>query len=114
MPITFEDRERAFEAKFVHDEDQRFRVAARRDKLFAAWLATQRKLSRADAEVLRQAFLAVPGGPGHDAALLALAAAGQAQRSGEMTHDAMAAALRDCATQAAEQVSHDVNWTLQG
>jgi hypothetical protein len=34
---TFEDRERAFEAKFAHDEEFRFLVTARRDKLFAQW-----------------------------------------------------------------------------
>jgi len=40
MP-TFEDRERAFEAKFAYDEEFRFLVAARRNKLFAAQVAEQ-------------------------------------------------------------------------
>ena len=33
--ITLHDRERAFEAKFAHDDETRFRLLARRDKLFA-------------------------------------------------------------------------------
>jgi hypothetical protein len=39
-PMTsFDDREQAFEAKFAHDEDLKFRVLARRDKLVGLWAA---------------------------------------------------------------------------
>lgn len=38
---TFEDREKAFEAKFAHDEQLRFQVEARRNKLLGLWLAEQ-------------------------------------------------------------------------
>ena len=34
---AFDARERAFEAKFAHDEALRFRVHARRDKLLGLW-----------------------------------------------------------------------------
>lgn len=34
---VFDERERAFEAKFAHDEAVRFRVHARRDKLLGLW-----------------------------------------------------------------------------
>jgi hypothetical protein len=37
----FQDRERAFEQMFVHDEEARFRALARRDKLLGQWAATQ-------------------------------------------------------------------------
>lgn len=36
---NFQDREKAFEAKFAHDEEMRFKVEARRDKLLGLWLA---------------------------------------------------------------------------
>jgi hypothetical protein len=39
MATMFHERDRAFEAKFAHDEEFRFRVAARRDRLFAQWAA---------------------------------------------------------------------------
>jgi hypothetical protein len=42
----FHERERAFEAKFAHDEEFRFRVGARRDRLFAEWAAEMLGLSR--------------------------------------------------------------------
>jgi hypothetical protein len=36
---TFDDRENAFENKFAHDEELKFRVAARRNKLTGLWAA---------------------------------------------------------------------------
>lgn len=36
---TFDDRERAFEAKFAHDAELQFKVDARRNKLIGLWAA---------------------------------------------------------------------------
>lgn len=36
---TFDDREKGFEAKFKHDEEFRFKVMARRNKLLGLWAA---------------------------------------------------------------------------
>ncbi|GJM01626.1 MAG: hypothetical protein DHS20C08_01270 [Rhodomicrobium sp.] len=36
---NFNDREKAYEAKFAQDEQLRFKVEARRDKLLGLWLA---------------------------------------------------------------------------
>jgi hypothetical protein len=36
---SFDDREKAFEAKFAHDADLRFRILARRGKLIGLWAA---------------------------------------------------------------------------
>lgn len=36
---TFDERERAFEARFAHDEELRFKAVARRNKLLGAWAA---------------------------------------------------------------------------
>jgi len=36
---TFDKREEAFEQKFAHDEDLRFKARARRDKLLGLWAA---------------------------------------------------------------------------
>ena len=47
---TFDDRERAFETKFAHDEDLRFRVIARRNRLLGAWAARLMGLSDAEAD----------------------------------------------------------------
>ncbi|MCK0069681.1 MULTISPECIES: DUF1476 domain-containing protein [Kordiimonas] len=38
---TFDNREKAFEDKFAHDEGIDFKVRARRNRLFGEWLATE-------------------------------------------------------------------------
>ena len=38
---TFDDRERAFENLFAHDDEMRFRVQARRNRAVAAWAAAR-------------------------------------------------------------------------
>ncbi|MEM1276316.1 MAG: DUF1476 domain-containing protein [Pseudomonadota bacterium] len=35
----FEDRERAFEAKYAHDQEMQFKAEARRNKLLGLWAA---------------------------------------------------------------------------
>jgi len=47
---TFDDRERAFEAKYVRDEDMAFRITARRNKLVGHWAAGLMKLTAEEAE----------------------------------------------------------------
>ena len=44
----FNDRERAFEAKFAHDEEMQFRIIARRNRLVGEWAA--RKMGLTDVE----------------------------------------------------------------
>ena len=46
----FNDRERAEEAKFAHDEELRFKATARRNKLLGLWAAEKLGKSGADAE----------------------------------------------------------------
>ncbi len=36
---TFDNREQAFEAKYAHDEEMKFRAVARRNKLLGLWAA---------------------------------------------------------------------------
>ena len=36
---TFDDRERAFEAGFAHDQDMAFRISARRNRIVGTWAA---------------------------------------------------------------------------
>jgi hypothetical protein len=46
----FDDRERAFESKFAHDEEMRFRITARRNRLLGEWAARRMGLSEAETE----------------------------------------------------------------
>jgi hypothetical protein len=47
---TFDDRKDAFEKKFAHDEELRFKASARRNKLLGLWAAERLGKSGADAE----------------------------------------------------------------
>lgn len=47
---TFDKREEAFEKKFAHDEELRFKANARRNKLLGAWAAAKLGLSGAEAD----------------------------------------------------------------
>jgi hypothetical protein len=54
---TFDERERAFEAMFAHDEEMRFRAEARRTKLLAAWACERLGLSGPEADSYEQSFM---------------------------------------------------------
>ena len=47
---TFDEREKAFEKKFEHDQDLQFKTTARKNKLLGLWAAGLMGKSGADAE----------------------------------------------------------------
>lgn len=46
----FEDREKAFEQMFAHDEEARFRALAKRNRMLGKWAATELGLTGEKAE----------------------------------------------------------------
>ncbi|HEX7854668.1 MAG TPA: DUF1476 domain-containing protein [Sphingobium sp.] len=53
----FDDRERAFEAKFAHDQEMQFRVTARRNRLLGEWAAKIMKLTTDEADAYKKAVV---------------------------------------------------------
>ncbi|HEX4846584.1 MAG TPA: DUF1476 domain-containing protein [Novosphingobium sp.] len=53
----FNDRERAEEAKFAHDEEMQFRIQARRNRLLGGWAAEKMGLSAVEAEAYAKAVV---------------------------------------------------------
>ncbi len=47
---TFDEREKAFEQKYKHDQDMLFRIQNRRNKLLGQWAAELMGMSGAEAE----------------------------------------------------------------
>lgn len=47
---SFNDREKAFESKFAHDQELKFKATARRNKLLGTWAAEQMGLSGDEAQ----------------------------------------------------------------
>ncbi|MCC7167930.1 MAG: DUF1476 domain-containing protein [Rhodospirillales bacterium] len=62
---TFEEREKAFEAKYKLDQETQFKINVRRDKLLGLWVAEQLGLSGSEAQAYArtvvEADFAVPG-----------------------------------------------------
>lgn len=54
---TFDDRERAFEAKFARDEEMAFRVTARRNRLLGQWAAEKMKLTPEETDAYAKAVV---------------------------------------------------------
>ena len=104
MTAFLHDREQAFEAKFAHDADMRFLVAARRDKLFAAWAAHTLHLSGPAAEALVAAILHIPDLDNHNARLVTRVSEVFAAQGHVVEPSALADALDACARQAQHQL----------
>ena len=101
---TFHEREQAFEAKFAHDQEFRFLVTARRDKLLAGWLADRLHLQAAERADLTAAVLGVRDGAGHDELLLNHVMQEVSRHHGGIRVDELEAALERCAAQARQQL----------
>jgi hypothetical protein len=54
---TFDDRKDAFEKRFAHDEELRFKAMARRNKLLGLWAAERLGKSGADAEAYAKSVI---------------------------------------------------------
>ncbi len=55
---TFNDREKAFEDKYKHDQELQFKVEVWRNKLLGLWVAEMLGLSGADAEAYAKEVVA--------------------------------------------------------
>lgn len=53
----FDDREKAFEAKFARDEEMQFRINARRNRLLGQWAAERMGLDAAETEAYAKAVV---------------------------------------------------------
>ena len=53
----FDDRERAFEAKFAHDQEMQFRVTARRNRLLGEWAAKAMQLTAEETDAYKKAVV---------------------------------------------------------
>ena len=86
---TFDERERAFENKFAHDEELRFKAEAHRDKAIARWAAELMGKSETETEAYVQTIVsAFVGGETRDALVARLrhdfAAAGIVERDSDI------------------------------
>ena len=86
---TFDNRKDAFEKKFAHDEELRFKATARRNKLFGLWAAEQLGKSGPEADAYAKSVVMADFEEAGDDDVLRkvradLEAAGRTQGEGEL------------------------------
>jgi hypothetical protein len=104
----FDERERAFENLFAHEEDLRFFALARRNQLFARWAAEQMGLRGADYHAYVRSFTqgAVRREP--DETLIAHVREDFIGSGVEASEQSIRRALTQAAAEAARQVRSEV------
>lgn len=101
---TFDDRENAFENKYAHDEEMKFKATARTHKLTGLWAAGLLGKSGDDAnayaiEVVKADFEE----PGHEDVVRKLVA----DLEGKASEDEIRAKLAEMTVQAQEEVMNE-------
>lgn len=82
---TFDDRENAFENKFAHDEEMKFRAEARRNKLVGLWAAGLLGKNAAEADAYAREVIAADFQEAGEEDVYRKLAADLGQRADEMT-----------------------------
>lgn len=82
---TFDDRESAFENKFAHDEEMKFKAEARANKLLGLWAADLLGKSDADADAYAAEVIKSDFEEAGDADVIRKVAADLAGKSDEAT-----------------------------
>ena len=107
MSGSFGDREKAFESKWAHDEEMRFKIIARRNKLLGRWAAEQMGLNGPAAEdyakgVVQADFLE----PGHEDVVRKLQTDFEAKGVARTDH-AVRLKMEELLAVAADQIQHE-------
>ena len=102
---TFDDREKAFEDKYKHDQELQFRVEVRRNKLLGLWAAEL--LGKDDAEAYAKEVVSADFEEPGDADLVRKLL-GDFQDGGvEMSEHRLRKQMEECLAEAKEQVMQE-------
>ena len=71
MPGSFEDREKGYEAKWIHDQELRFKVYSRRNRLLGLWAAGEMGVTGPAAQSYANEVVAAEFDKGGDEAIFA-------------------------------------------
>ena len=104
---TFDEREKEFEARFRHDEELRFKVTARRNRLLGLWAAQQLGLLGEAAEAYAQEIVNAQFAPGGDRNVVAKLAADLGAKDVTITPERIRFELEHFAEQAKQQLMRE-------
>lgn len=100
----FDERKDAFERKFAHDEELRFKATARRNKLFGLWAAERLGKTGADADAYAKSVVLADFEEAGDADVLRKVQADFAAAGKPIADDDLANALNERMQQAVEEI----------
>ncbi len=101
---TFDEREKAFEDKYQHDQDLQFKVEVRRNKLLGLWVAELLGLSGADAEAYAKEVVRADFEEPGDADLIRKIQGDAAPRNLDLSEHRIRKKMDELTTVAKEQV----------
>jgi hypothetical protein len=104
---TFDEREKDFEARFKHDQEFRFKVTARRNRLLGLWAAARMGLTGEAAENYAREVVHAEFAPGGDENVVAKLAADLAAKSDPTTPAQIRFHLDHFAEQAKQQLMQE-------
>ena len=99
---TFDDREKAFEDKYKHDQDLQFRVEVRRNKLLGLWAAEL--LGKEDAEAYAKEVVSADFEEPGDADLVRKLLGDLADGGVEMSEHRLRNKMEECREAAKDQI----------
>ena len=102
---TFDEREKAFEGKFAHDEQVNFSVRARRNKLVGLWAAEKLGLTGAAAESYAKEVIASDLEHAGDSDVIAKLRKDFAAKKVDQSEPQLAAILDEMMQKAKQQVA---------
>ena len=101
---TFNDRERAEEAKFAMDENTTFRIAARRNRLLGEWAAKLMNLTPEEAEAYKKAVVQADFEEAGDEDVIRKVLGDLTQAGCDVDAATVRAQLAECAVEARRQL----------
>jgi hypothetical protein len=101
---TFDEREKEFEARFKHDQELRFKVTARRNRLLGLWAAHRMGLTGEAVETYAKSVVAAEFDPGGDAYVIEKIVADLAAKGHAATADQVRFELDHFAARARQQL----------
>ena len=100
----FDEREKGFEKKFAHDEETRFKITARRNRLLGQWAAERMGLSKAEAEAYAKEVVAADFDEAGEEDVYRKIAADLKKRGVNMSEHRIRKQMEDLAAEASRQI----------
>ncbi len=101
---TFNDREKAFEDKYKHDQDLQFKVEVRRNKLLGLWVAELLGLSGADADAYAKEVVSADFEEPGDADVIRKIQGDVQPKNIDLSEDRLRKKMKELVTVAKEQI----------